>query len=80
MSVYPVDCDFITLTNTGTVFFEDPLSMTVTVALEVSTVNQNNEGYISYENMKTIVFVEVGFMIVAIIVLCIGEQLRKFKV
>lgn len=35
-SAYPVSCDFVSLSATGTVFFMDPETMLITQGMEVS--------------------------------------------
>ncbi len=74
---YPVECDFITLTNTGVVFFMDPETEMLTTGIEVS-ISASTESWISTEDVQFVYTIETAFIILVIWINCIARNIRKF--
>ena len=75
--LYAVDCDFVNMSGTGTVFFQNPGTLAIDMALQVSETWTEN-GFLSKKNMETIIYVEMWFVTVALLVNIIARQLTKF--
>ncbi len=76
-TTYPVDCDFVSLSNSGVVFFEDPILMTVTKAFSVYTPPGNS--WLSDATLTDIYGIETGFVVVVILVSGLIRQFRKIS-
>jgi len=74
-----VECDFVTLSGTGTVFFADPADMQVKLSFEVSTAVNDSTGFLSLENLSDVIGIETGFICSAILLFSVVRQLRKIN-
>ena len=76
--LYAVECDFVTLSNSGSVFFMNPWNSLVEMAMAVE-LPAVSEKPLSTENMETILYLEIGFFAVLLIVYTISSQFKKFR-
>lgn len=75
---FPVDCDFITLSGTGVVFFMDPNSQQLVQSIEINTGAVPQQGF-TKADIDFFYIVESSFLLIILIALTLIRQFRKFS-
>lgn len=78
-TAYPVECDFITLSNTGAVFFMNWDTMELTTGIEVTVSSSQSVWWLNESDIEFIYTIETGFIWLILIVMCIARNLRKIS-
>lgn len=73
---YPVDCDFITLSQTGVVFFMDPNTQQLVQSIEINTWF-NSTFWFNQDDIIFMYWIETWFICVLILFVTLVRNLRK---
>lgn len=77
-SSYPVDCDFVNLSSTGIVWFENPDTFALN-GLEVVSESQFSSGTFTLEQLEDVYAMETGFTVVSVLLWTMMKQMRKIR-